>query len=58
MNMLRAKTWTLLLAAVLTVIVVCAVGQESYAADAKKPNILFIMGDDVVGPTSGPTTEA
>ena len=47
MNMLRAKTWTLLLAAVLTVIVVCAVGQESNAADAKKPNILVIMGDDV-----------
>ena len=47
MNMLRRKTWILLLTAVLTITFVCAVGQESKAADAKKPNILFIMGDDV-----------
>ena len=42
--MLRAKTWILLLATVLTVIVVCAVGQEANAADAKKPNILCHHG--------------
>src|SRR5271157_5585559 len=47
MNTLRDRTWTLLLAAVLTITFVCAVGQESKAADAKKPNIIFIMGDDV-----------
>lgn len=47
MNMLRGKTRLLLLATLLTVIVVCALGQESNAADTKKPNILFIMGDDI-----------
>ncbi|MGO8880131.1 MAG: arylsulfatase [Desulfomonilaceae bacterium] len=47
MNRFGAKIGILLLVTALTVIAVCAVGQESNAADAKKPNILFIMGDDV-----------
>ena len=47
MNMLKGRTWILLLTAVLTITFVCAVGQESKAADAKKPNIIFIMGDDI-----------
>jgi arylsulfatase A-like enzyme len=47
MNTLRSKTWVLLLAAVLTITFVCAVGEESKAADAKKPNIIYIMGDDI-----------
>ncbi len=47
MNMLKGRTWILLLAAVLTITFVCVVGQESKAADAKKPNIIYIMGDDI-----------
>ncbi len=47
MNTLRDRSWILLLAAVLTITIVCAAGQESRAADAKKPNIIFIMGDDI-----------
>ncbi len=48
MNELRDRTWIVLLTAVLTVTFVCAVGSvESKAADAKKPNIIFIMGDDI-----------
>jgi arylsulfatase A-like enzyme len=47
MNTLRGKIWILLLAAVLTITFVCAAGQESKAADAKKPNIIYIMGDDI-----------
>ncbi len=45
--MLKCKQWVLLLATVLTVMSVCALEQSAYAADAKKPNIIFIMGDDV-----------
>ena len=47
MSMLKCKQWVLLLATVLTVMSVCALEQSAYAADAKKPNIIFIMGDDV-----------
>ena len=47
MKLLRAKTGILLLVTSLTVIVACAVGQEANAADDKKPNIMFIMGDDI-----------
>src|SRR5271157_3664974 len=47
MNMLKGRTWILLLAAVLTITFVCDAGQESKAADAKKPNIIYIMGDDI-----------
>jgi len=48
MNILKGRTWNLLLTAVLTVTFVCAVGEVgSKAADAKKPNIIFIMGDDI-----------
>ena len=47
MKSLRAKTGILLLVTVLTVIAILAVGQKTYAADDKKPNIMFIMGDDI-----------
>ncbi|MGO9567329.1 MAG: arylsulfatase [Desulfomonilaceae bacterium] len=48
MNTLRGRTWVLLLTAVLTITFICAVGSvESKAADAKKPNIIFILGDDI-----------
>src|SRR5271167_164930 len=48
MNTLRDRTWILLLTAVLTITFVCTGGSvESKAADAKKPNVIFIMGDDI-----------
>jgi arylsulfatase A-like enzyme len=47
MHLLKSKMWILLLVAALTITFVCAVGQESKAADAKKPNIIYIMGDDI-----------
>ena len=43
----RGRTRILFLATVLIFIVVCAVGQEANAAAANKPNIIFIMGDDI-----------
>ena len=47
MKSLRGKTEILLLVTVLTVIAILAVGQKTYAADDKQPNIMFIMGDDI-----------
>ncbi|MGO9117421.1 MAG: arylsulfatase [Desulfomonilaceae bacterium] len=48
MTTLRNRTWILLLTAVLTITFVCAVGSvETKAADAKQPNIIFILGDDI-----------
>ena len=47
MKLPRAKTGILLLVTSLIVIVACAVAQEANAADDKKPNIMFIMGDDI-----------
>jgi arylsulfatase A-like enzyme len=43
----RNRKWILASAAVLTIILVCALGQESRAADVKKPNIVIIWGDDI-----------
>lgn len=46
-NKLRNSKWILMSAAMLTILLVCAVAQESRAADVKKPNILVIWGDDI-----------
>jgi len=48
MNTLRAMTCVLLFTALITVSFAgAAVAQESKAADAKKPNIVIIWGDDI-----------
>ena len=48
MNTLRAMTCVLLFTALITVAFAdAAVAQESKAADAKKPNIVIIWGDDI-----------
>jgi arylsulfatase A-like enzyme len=47
MSLEQAKRWYVMAAAVLTVALLCAVGQESQAAEAKKPNIVVIWGDDI-----------
>jgi len=44
---LTGRTRILLLAVAVTITFACVVGQETNAAEAKKPNILFIMGDDI-----------
>jgi hypothetical protein len=47
MDMLKSRKCILLAAPTVTILFVCCVGQESKAAEAKKPNILVIWGDDI-----------
>ncbi len=48
MHTLRRGTWVLLLTLLTAIAFVGAAhSQETKAADAKKPNIIFIMGDDI-----------